>query len=118
MSHQPIGVLRLSASRTADSRVASFPDRRSLVDGGPVKENRLTPYLTLAGIVQASLPANEDRFQNRVVERAKWLGAVAVIVGKVDVFESMGWGPLCEFTVNQAGHGYHSYAWGLGAPRS
>jgi hypothetical protein len=47
------------------------------------------------------------------VERAKGLGADAVIPSKVDVLESMGSSPQYESTVNPAGRGYCSYTRGL-----
>ena len=41
------------------------------------------PYLKMARIVEASLFTNEERLEDRIVERTKWLGANAVILGKV-----------------------------------
>lgn len=43
----------------------------------------------MARIVAASLSTNEERLEDRIVERTKWLGANAVILGKMDVLESM-----------------------------
>jgi len=59
------------------------------------------PYLKMARIVAASLPTNEGRLEDRIVERTKWLGALAVILGKVDVLESMESRTLYESTLAQ-----------------
>ena len=69
-------------------------------------------YVKLARIIATSQSADKDRLQDRILDRAKGLGADAVILGKVDVLESLGPSPLYESTLSPAGAGYSSYAWG------
>ena len=59
------------------------------------------PYLKMARIVAASLHTNEERLEDCIVERTKWLSANAVILGKVDVLESMESRTLYESSLAQ-----------------
>lgn len=68
--------------------------------------------MKLARIVATSQTVDEDALRERILTRARQLGADAVILGKVDVLESMGPGPLYESTLIPTGAGYGSYAWG------
>jgi hypothetical protein len=70
------------------------------------------PAMKLARIVATSQTADEDALREIILTRARQLGADAVILGKVDVLESMGPSPLYESTLSPAGAGYGSYVWG------
>ena len=72
------------------------------------------PFVTLARIVATSQSASESRIQDRILDRARRLGVDAVILGKVDVLESMEPSPRYESTVNPAGFGHQSSMWGRG----
>jgi hypothetical protein len=70
------------------------------------------PSMKLARIVATSQTVDEDALRERILTRARQLGADAVILGKVDVLESRGPSPLYESTLSPAGTGYGSYVWG------
>ena len=65
--------------------------------------------MKLVRIIATSQTVEEDALRERVLTRARQLGADAVILGKIDIREFMGSSPLYEFTLSQAGTGYYSY---------
>lgn len=66
----------------------------------------------LARIVATSQTADEDALRQRILTRARLLGADAVVLGKVDVLESFGSSPLYESTLSPIGVGSGSSVWG------
>lgn len=70
------------------------------------------PSAKLARIVATSQTADEDALRQRILCRARQLGADAVVLGKVDVFESFGPSPLYESTLSPIGVGTSSSVWG------
>ena len=59
----------------------------------------LSPHIKLARIIATSQSADEDRMKGKILARARTLGADAVVMGKFDILESMGEGPLYESTL-------------------
>jgi hypothetical protein len=73
------------------------------------------PAMKLARIVETSQNVDEDALREIILTRARQLGGDAVILGNVDVLESIGPSPLYESyesTLSPAGAGYGSYVWG------
>ncbi|MGH7183203.1 MAG: hypothetical protein ACREJN_14670 [Nitrospiraceae bacterium] len=69
---------------------ASYPPR---VTGEPVLWLETEPgslYIELARIIATSQYADEDRLRDKILARAKMMGADAVVLGKSDELESMG----------------------------
>lgn len=66
----------------------------------------------LARIVATSQTADEDALRQRILTRARQLGADAVVLGKIDVLESFGSSPLYESTLSPIGVGNGSSVWG------
>jgi hypothetical protein len=73
-----------------------------------------SPYLKLARIIATSQTADEDRLREKILARAGAIGADAVVLGKSDVLESMGPGPLYESTLGPAADSFGSYTGGWG----
>lgn len=76
------------------------------------------PFIKLAHIVATSDSVGEDWLREKILARAAPLGADAVVMGKFDIFESMGPSPLYESTIGWAGDSGNPYAggWGWGSP--
>jgi len=92
----------------------SYPPR---VTGEPVQWLETepdTPYVKLARIIATSQSADEDRLRDKILARASMMGADAVVLGKSDVLESMGPGPLYESTMGPAADSFSPYAGGWG----
>jgi hypothetical protein len=72
------------------------------------------PHIEIARIIATSQSADEDHLRDKILARADTLGADAVVMGKFDILESMGPGPLFESTLGPAGGSFNSYAgvWG------
>lgn len=73
-----------------------------------------SPYIELARIIATSESADEDRLRDKILARAGTLGADAVVIGKFDILESMGPGPLYESTLGPAADSFGPYTgvWG------
>lgn len=92
----------------------SYPPRQS---DGPVQSletEPLSPHIKLARIIATSQSADEDRMKEKILARARTLGADAVVMGKFDILESMGAGPLYESTLGPAADSFSPYAGGWG----
>jgi len=74
----------------------------------------VAPHIKLARIIATSENADEDRLREKILARAGTLGADAVVMGKSDVFESMGSGPLYESTLGPAADSFGPYTGGWG----
>ena len=70
------------------------------------------PSIKLVRFVAMSPIVDEDLLGERVLTRARQLGADAVILGKVDIREFMGSSPLYESTFSLAGAWYNAYSRG------
>jgi hypothetical protein len=75
-----------------------------------------SPYVKLARIIATSQSADEDRLRDKILARASMMGADAVVLGKSDVLESMGSGPLYESTLGPAADSFGQYAGGWWSP--
>ncbi len=73
-----------------------------------------SPHVKLARIIATSQSADEDRMKEKILARARTLGADAVVGGKFDILESMGSGPLYESTLGPAANSFSPYAGGYG----
>jgi hypothetical protein len=94
----------------------SYPPRRS---GEPVRWLETepgSPHIELARIIATSQSADEDRLRDKILVRASMMGADAVVLGKSDVLESMGSGPLYESTLGPAADSFGQYAGGWWSP--
>lgn len=92
----------------------SYPPR---VSGEPVQWLETepgSPHIKLARIIATSQSADEDRLRDKILARAGVIGADAVVLGKSDVLESMGSGPLYESTLGPAADSFSPYAGGWG----
>lgn len=90
----------------------SYPPR---VSGEPVQWLETepgSPHIELARIIATSQSADEDRLRDKILARASMMGADAVVLGKSDVLESMGSGPLYESTLGPAADSFSPYAGG------
>jgi hypothetical protein len=72
------------------------------------------PHIKLARIIATSQTADEDRLRDKILARAGAIGADAVVLGKSDVLESMGSGPLYQSTLGPAANSFSPYAGGWG----
>jgi hypothetical protein len=75
--------------------------------------------MKLAHIVVTGQTVDENALCERILTCARQLGADAVILGKVDVLDSIGPSPLDESTLSLAGTGSRSYfsrPWGWWDP--
>jgi hypothetical protein len=91
-----------------------YPPR---VEGGPVQwleQEPASPHIHLATIIATSQTTDEDRLRDKILARAGAIGADAVVLGKSDVFESMGSGPLYQSTLGPAADSFSPYAGGWG----
>jgi hypothetical protein len=75
-----------------------------------------SPYVKLARITATSQSADEDWLRDKILARASMMGADAVVLGKSDVFESMGPSPLYESTLGPAADSFNPYAGGWWNP--
>lgn len=90
----------------------SYPPSRNPVQW--LEAEPASPHIKLARIVATSENADEDRMREKILARAGTLGADAVVMGKSNVFESMGAGPLYESTLGPAANSFSPYAGGWG----
>jgi hypothetical protein len=92
----------------------SYPPR---VCGEPVQWLETepdSPHIELARIIATSQSADEDRLRDKILARASMLGADAVVLGKSDVLESMGSGPIYQSTLGPTANSFSPYAGGWG----
>ncbi|MDE3118547.1 MAG: hypothetical protein KGL03_05965 [Nitrospirota bacterium] len=68
-------------------------------------------YIRLAQITATSESAEEETLRDRILARARQLGADAVVLGKADYTRSLGPSPLFESTLSPAGVSSSPY-WG------
>lgn len=68
-------------------------------------------YISLAQITATSESADEETLRDRILSRARQIGADAVVLGKADYTRSLGPSPLFESTLSPAGTTYSPY-WG------
>lgn len=61
------------------------------------------PHVKLARIIATSQSADEDQMREKILARAATLGADAVVMGKSDVFESVGAGAAPQSTMGPTG---------------
>lgn len=61
------------------------------------------PHVKLARIIATSQNASEDRLKDKILARARQLGADAVVLGQADVIETMGSGSPFQNTISAAG---------------
>lgn len=92
----------------------SYPPRKSIERLQVLKNEPASPHIKLARIIATSQSADEDQMQEKIVARAKTLGADAVVMGKFDILESMGVGPLYESTLGPTADGFSPYSDGMG----
>lgn len=79
-----------------------FQPRAHLTQVEALTAEPARPYVKLARITATSDNASEDTLRDRILARARQLGADAVILGKADVLESMGPSPAYQSTMNTA----------------
>ncbi len=91
-----------------------YPPRNGIEPIQVLSAEPFRPSMKLARIVATSQTVGEDALREHILTRARQLGADAVILGKVDVLESIGPSPLYESTLSQAGTGYNAYSWSRG----
>lgn len=65
----------------------------------------LQPHVKLARIIATSRSASEETLRDRILSRARSLGADAVVLGRADVLETLGAGPAYQSTMGPAGAG-------------
>ena len=61
------------------------------------------PHLKLARIIATRQNASEDRLKENILSRARTLGADAIVLGTVDMIESMGTGSAFQNTMSATG---------------
>ena len=94
----------------------SFPPRKSIE---PIQALEIEPsasHIKLARIIATSESADEDQMREKILARAKALGADAVVMGKFDILESMRAGPLYESTLGPTADSFGPYSGGWGWP--
>lgn len=69
------------------------------------------PHIKLARLIATSDSASEDTLRERILARARQLGADAVVLGKADVLESMGPSPAYQPTISSAVANSNAVAW-------
>jgi nucleotide-binding universal stress UspA family protein len=92
----------------------SFPPRENLERLQVLKAEPAAAHIKLARIIATSDSADEDQMQEKILARAKTLGADAVVMGKFDILESMGAGPLYESTLGPTADNFGPYSGGWG----
>lgn len=68
-------------------------------------------YIKLAQITATSENAEEDTLRERILSRARQIGADAVVLGKADLIRTYGPSPLFQSTLSPAGTNYSPF-WG------
>ena len=91
-----------------------YPPRESIDRLQALETEPSTPHIKLARIIATSQTADEDEMQENILARAKNLGADAVVMGKFDILESMGSGPLYESTLGPTADSFGPYSGGWG----
>lgn len=89
-----------------------FPPREHFTQVEVLTAEPARPYVKLARITATSENASEETLRNRILARARQLGADAVVLGKTDVLESMGPSPAYQSTVNSAVVNTNGFTWG------
>jgi hypothetical protein len=76
------------------------------------------PFIEIARIIATSDSVDQDWLRKKILARAGPLGADAVVMGKFDILQSMGPGPLFESTLGPALDGFGPYTgvWGWWNP--
>ena len=92
----------------------TYPPRAAVDQVQWLEQEPASPHVKLAKIIATSETADEDRLRDKILARAGALGADAVVLGKSDVLESMGSGPLYESTLGPAANSFSPYAGGWG----
>jgi len=90
----------------------SYPPRASHEPVQWLETEPGTPHIELARIIATSQSADEDRLRDKILAQAGKMGADAVVLGKSDVLESMGSGPLYESTLGPTAGPFSPYAGG------
>ncbi len=94
----------------------SYPPRASHEPVQWLETEPGSPYVKLARIIATSQSADEDWLRDKILARASMMGADAVVLGKSDVFESMGPSPLYESTLGPAADSFSAYSGGWWNP--
>lgn len=94
----------------------TFPPRPDSRPPEALREEPSRSHVKLAHIIATSENASEDTLRDRIVSRARQLGADAVVFGKVDIFESMGPNPPFHSTMPPASPSYTWGPWGWWTP--
>lgn len=89
-----------------------FEPRAHFTEVDALEAEPTRPHVKLARIIATSPNASEDTLRERILARARQLGADAVVLGKADVLESMGLSPAYQSTLVQAGANSTSLLWG------
>jgi hypothetical protein len=89
-----------------------FEPRAHFTEIDALKAEPTRPHVRLARIIATSHSASEDALRDRILARARQLGADAVVLGKADVLESMGPSPAYQSTLIQAGANSTPLLWG------
>ncbi|MDE3041319.1 MAG: hypothetical protein KGJ82_12215 [Nitrospirota bacterium] len=92
----------------------SYPPRPSHEPVQWLETEPGSPHIELARIIATSQSADEDRLRDKILARARMMGADAVVLGKSDVLESMGSSPLYESTMGPTADSFSPYAGGWG----
>ena len=92
----------------------SYPPRERSARVQVLQTEPSTAHIKLARIIATSDSADEDQMREKILARAKTLGADAVVMGKFDILESMGAGPLYESTLGPTADSFGSYSGGWG----
>ena len=92
----------------------SYPPRAHAEPVQWLEAEPTAPHIMLARIIATSQSADEDQMKAKILARANSLGADAVVMGKFDILESMGTGPLYESTLGPAADSFSPYAGGWG----
>ena len=92
----------------------SYPPRESIERVQVLGAEPRAAHVKLARIIATSESADEDQMQEKILARAKTLGADAVVMGKFDILESMGSGPLYESTLGPTADSFGPYSGGWG----
>lgn len=89
-----------------------FEPRAELAQVEPLESEPARPHVKLARIIATSQSATEDTLRDRILARARQLGADAVVLGKADVLESMGPSPAYQSTMSPAVANSSTISWG------
>jgi hypothetical protein len=95
-----VGCVSIQVEPLSDQLYPAPSQRQSMavLDAEPAR-----PHVKLARIIATSQHATEDRLKDKILARAKALGADAVVLGQVDMIESMGAGAALQNTMSTTG---------------